>query len=101
MGVDLEARRRRRRRGNGENGDQGDGNQVPAHKASLESEPVARMGTLMRMDDLYREQILEQYKRPHHFGRLDDYDLYFEDTNPFCGDEQHVFIKLDGEGRVA
>jgi nitrogen fixation protein NifU and related proteins len=52
------------------------------------------------MDDLYREQILEHYKRPHNFGRLDDADLDFEDTNPFCGDEQHVFIKLDADGRV-
>jgi nitrogen fixation protein NifU and related proteins len=53
------------------------------------------------MDDLYREQILEHYKRPHNFGRLQDYDLSFEDTNPFCGDEQRVEIKLDGAGRVA
>ena len=53
------------------------------------------------MDELYRDQILEHYKRPHHFGRLDDYDLDFEDTNPFCGDEQHVFIKLDDDGRVS
>ena len=52
------------------------------------------------MDDLYREQILEHYKRPHNFGRLEDSDLEFEDTNPFCGDEQHVFIKLDDDGRV-
>ena len=53
------------------------------------------------MDDLYREQILEHYKRPHNFGRLDEYDLEFEDSNPFCGDEQHVFIRLDDEGKVA
>src|ERR1044072_1856903 len=52
------------------------------------------------MDELYRDQILEHYKRPHNFGRLDDPDLEFEDTNPFCGDEQHVTIRLDGEGRV-
>jgi nitrogen fixation NifU-like protein len=52
------------------------------------------------MDDLYREQILEHYKRPHNFGRLDDADLDFEDNNPFCGDEQHVFIKLDDDGHV-
>ena len=52
------------------------------------------------MDDLYREQILEHYKRPHNFGRLEDADLDFEDTNPFCGDEQHMFIRLDEEGRV-
>jgi nitrogen fixation protein NifU and related proteins len=53
------------------------------------------------MDDLYREQILEHYKRPHNFGRLDEADLEYEDTNPFCGDEQHVFIRLDESDRVA
>ena len=53
------------------------------------------------MDDLYRDQILEHYKRPHNFGRLDHPDLSFEDTNPFCGDEQHVTIRLDEDGRVA
>jgi nitrogen fixation protein NifU and related proteins len=53
------------------------------------------------MDELYREQILEHYKRPHNFGRLEDPDLEFEDNNPFCGDEQRVTMRLDEEGRVA
>jgi nitrogen fixation NifU-like protein len=53
------------------------------------------------MDELYREQILEHYKRPHNFGRLEEFDLEFEDSNPFCGDEQHVTIRLDEGGRVA
>ena len=53
------------------------------------------------MDDLYREQILEHYKRPHNFGRIEGADLEFEDTNPFCGDEQHVMVRLDDEGRIA
>ncbi|MFN8159469.1 MAG: iron-sulfur cluster assembly scaffold protein [Solirubrobacterales bacterium] len=53
------------------------------------------------MDELYREQILEHYKRPHNFGRLEHPDLSFEDSNPFCGDEQHVTIRLDGNDRVA
>ena len=53
------------------------------------------------MDQLYRDQILEHYKRPQNFGRLDDFDLEAEDNNPFCGDEQHVFIKLDDGGRVS
>jgi nitrogen fixation NifU-like protein len=52
------------------------------------------------VDDLYREQILEHYKRPHNFGRLDDADLQFEDSNPFCGDEQRIQIKLDADARV-
>ena len=53
------------------------------------------------MDDLYRDQILDHYKRPRNFGRLDEFDLEFEDNNPFCGDEQHVFIKLDEDDKVA
>jgi nitrogen fixation protein NifU and related proteins len=53
------------------------------------------------MDELYREQILEHYKRPHNFGRIEHPDLEFEDNNPFCGDEQRVTMRLDAEGRVA
>ena len=52
------------------------------------------------MDELYRDQILEHYKRPHNFGHLDEPDLEYEDTNPFCGDEQHVTIKLGADDRV-
>ena len=53
------------------------------------------------MDELYRDQILEHYKRPHNFGPLEDFDLEFEDSNPFCGDEQHMRIKLGEDGKVA
>jgi nitrogen fixation NifU-like protein len=53
------------------------------------------------VDELYRDQILEHYKRPHNFGRLEEFDLEFEDNNPFCGDEQHVFLKLTDDGKVA
>ena len=52
------------------------------------------------MDELYRENILDHYKRPRHFGRPDRFDLEYEDTNPFCGDEQHVYIVLGDDDRV-
>ena len=52
------------------------------------------------MDELYREQILEHYKHPHNFGRIEGPDLEFEDNNPFCGDEQHVTIRLGPDERV-
>jgi len=52
------------------------------------------------MDDLYREQILDHYKRPHHWGEMEDADLEFEDTNPLCGDELKVQLKLR-DGKVA
>jgi nitrogen fixation protein NifU and related proteins len=53
------------------------------------------------VDELYRDQILEHYKRPHNFGRLEHPDLEYEDNNPFCGDEQHVTICLGDDGKVA
>src|SRR6267154_864191 len=53
------------------------------------------------MDELYRDQILEHYKRPHNFGVVEGADLEYEDTNPFCGDEQHVTIKLDAGDKVS
>jgi nitrogen fixation NifU-like protein len=52
------------------------------------------------MDELYRENILDHYKRPRHFGAPERFDLEFEDTNPFCGDEQHVYLTLDSDGHV-
>jgi nitrogen fixation NifU-like protein len=53
------------------------------------------------VDELYREQILEHYKRPQNFGRIESPDLEFEDENPLCGDHQRVQLRLDSEGRVA
>ena len=53
------------------------------------------------MDDLYREQILEHYKQPHNWGELDDADLEFSDTNPLCGDELKVQLKVGDDGRIA
>jgi len=52
-------------------------------------------------DSLYREYILEHYKRPHHFGELEAPDLAAHDTNPLCGDELRVQLRLDGDNRVA
>src|SRR4051812_48332599 len=56
--------------------------------------------SLSPVDDLYREQILEHYKRPHHWGEMEDADLEFEDTNPLCGDELKVQLKVR-DGKVA
>ncbi|CAB4934520.1 unannotated protein [freshwater metagenome] len=53
------------------------------------------------MDDaLYREEILEHYKRPHNWGVLEHPDLEFEDTNPLCGDELKVMLQVGEDGRV-
>jgi nitrogen fixation NifU-like protein len=57
------------------------------------------------MDELYRENILEHYKRPHNWSppapELEDPDLEAHDLNPLCGDELRVQLALDGDGQIS
>jgi len=46
------------------------------------------------MDDLYRDYILDHYKRPRNFGELDPHDLEAHEHNPLCGDELGVHIRV-------
>ena len=48
------------------------------------------------MDDLYRDYILEHYKRPRNFGELEPHDLEALEHNPLCGDELGVHIRVRG-----
>ena len=52
------------------------------------------------MDDMYREEILAHYKRPHNWGPMDDPDLEFSDTNPLCGDELKVMLRVGDDNTV-
>ena len=53
------------------------------------------------MDDLYRENILEHYKRPHNWGELANPDLEAHDLNPLCGDELTVQLEVEPDGTIA
>jgi nitrogen fixation protein NifU and related proteins len=53
------------------------------------------------MDDLYREEILQHYKRPHNWGPMEAPDLTAEDHNPLCGDQLKVMLKVDGDEKVS
>jgi nitrogen fixation NifU-like protein len=50
------------------------------------------------MDNLYRDFILEHYRSPHNKGYLDPHDLHFADSNPTCGDEMSMTLRLDASG---
>ncbi len=52
------------------------------------------------MNDLYRELIIDRYKNPLYRGKLDPNDFTFEDSNPLCGDEIRIDLRVDGNGRV-
>ncbi len=47
--------------------------------------------------DLYAEEILDHYKHPRHFGHLDDPTLTYHDSNPFCGDEITLELKIEND----
>jgi len=53
------------------------------------------------MEDLYRENILDHYQNPRHYGTLDDPDISYEDDNPLCGDVIRLDIKLDEQNRIS
>jgi nitrogen fixation NifU-like protein len=50
---------------------------------------------LPEMDNLYRDFILEHYREPHNRGVLEPHDLHFADSNPTCGDELSMTLRLD------
>jgi nitrogen fixation NifU-like protein len=56
------------------------------------------------MDDMYRENILEHYKRPRNFSppapELDRVDFEFHDMNPLCGDELTVKLAVGDDERI-
>lgn len=51
-------------------------------------------------DQIYRELILELYRHPLNYGTIENADAHAKDSNPLCGDEVEIFIKIDKEGKI-
>ena len=68
---------------------------VPSDVDALVDVAAARAKKVFElvMDDLYRDFILEHYKRPRNFGDLEPHDLEAHDLNPLCGDEMGVHVR--------
>lgn len=56
---------------------------------------------LNRLDDLYRDAILDHRRNPRNFGRLTSPDIVGDAINPFCGDEIHLQMTLDDDQRIS
>lgn len=52
------------------------------------------------MDDFYRELIIDRYQNPHYRGELNPNDITFEDSNPLCGDELRIDLRVDDDGNI-
>lgn len=53
------------------------------------------------MNTLYTETILDHYAHPRNWGRLPSPDIVADNDDPSCGDQVHLEIALDPDGRVA
>lgn len=53
-----------------------------------------------KMDDLYRELIIDRYQNPLFRGMLDPNDISYEDSNPLCGDDLRIDLRVDDTGIV-
>jgi nitrogen fixation NifU-like protein len=51
------------------------------------------------MDDMYRDYILDHYKNPRNAGELKDATHHYHDSNPLCGDEMTMYLRI-GDGHV-
>ena len=52
------------------------------------------------MDDLYRDEILEHYRRPNNFGTLAAPDAVYEGSNPLCGERITLMLGIGDSGIV-
>lgn len=49
----------------------------------------------MSMD--YREYILDHYRNPRNYGKLENPSTHAEDSNPLCGDQLAIDLMVEGD----
>ena len=54
----------------------------------------------MNLKELYKDIILEHGKSPRNFGKCEKYTHEAKGHNPLCGDQVHVYLKLNNEKNV-
>ena len=54
----------------------------------------------MDLKQLYQDIILEHGKSPKNFGKCEKYTHEAKGHNPLCGDQVHVYLKLNNEKNV-
>ena len=53
------------------------------------------------LEELYQAVILDHSRRPRNFGTLENADVLVHGDNPACGDEIHLGVHFDPEGKLA
>lgn len=47
--------------------------------------------------DIYHEMIVDYSRNPVNFGKIEDPDVTFHDSNPLCGDSIDIDMKIDND----
>ena len=47
--------------------------------------------------DIYHEMIIDYSRNPVNYGKIEDHDVTFHDSNPLCGDSIDIDMKIDGQ----
>ncbi|MDP3919705.1 MAG: SUF system NifU family Fe-S cluster assembly protein [Candidatus Omnitrophota bacterium] len=53
-----------------------------------------------KLDHLYQEVILDHNRNPRNFRELADATQYSHGVNPLCGDDYHLYLKIDEDGTI-
>ena len=51
----------------------------------------------MNLKELYQEIILEHGKNPRKLGKVHEFNKDAKGHNPLCGDNVHIYLKLNGQ----
>jgi len=54
----------------------------------------------MNIKELYQEIILEHGKNPRNLRKTDNFNKEAKGNNPLCGDNVHVYLKLNGKKKI-
>jgi nitrogen fixation NifU-like protein len=54
----------------------------------------------MSEEDFYRENILDHYKNPRNYGKLEPAHAHAEGQNPLCGDEVAITVNFGDDGET-
>ena len=54
----------------------------------------------MDIEMMYQENILDHYKNPRNFGKIENASVHHHEYNPLCGDEIEMFLVLDENRKV-
>ncbi len=47
--------------------------------------------------DIYHEMIVDYSRNPTNYGKIEDHDVTFHDSNPLCGDSIDIDMKIDND----